>query len=187
MRRTTPLVLVLSTLSAIAAAPLPSRQAPLPAMPNPPGDIPDSQAFVTYQSPLGFALKAPEGWARRTDATGVTFSDRYGGVAVQLAPAPATPTPASVRTTRVAELSASPDAVEVSKVEALTLPAGPAVRIDYALNSAPNPVTGKAIRQEAAEILFWNAGRLATLTLTAPFGADNVDQWKLMQESFRWR
>ena len=35
--------------------------------------------------------------------------------------------------------------------------------------------------------LFWKDGKLATLRLYAPYGADNVDQWRLMSRSFRWR
>src|SRR5690242_20999784 len=38
---------------------------------NPPGDIPDNQAFVAYTSPAdGFLVKVPEGWGRtRTGQT----------------------------------------------------------------------------------------------------------------------
>lgn len=35
---------------------------------NPPGDIPDTQAFVDYSSTAGYGVKVPEGWAR-TDST----------------------------------------------------------------------------------------------------------------------
>src|SRR5689334_2295344 len=34
-----------------------AAEKPIAAERNPPGDIPDTQVFVTYQSPLGFSLK----------------------------------------------------------------------------------------------------------------------------------
>ena len=59
--------------------------------------------------------------------------------------------------------------------------------ISFASNSEPNSVTGKAIRLESDQYLIWKDGRVATLTLSAPFGADNADQWRLMARSFRWQ
>jgi hypothetical protein len=47
-------------------------------------------------------------------------------------------------------------------------------------------VTNKAIRLENERYFFWKGGKLATLTLSAPYGADNADQWLLMAKSFRW-
>lgn len=166
--------------------PLATKPVPLPPMTNPPGDIPDSQVFITYRSPLGFSIKVPEGWAQRISPAGVSFSNKYDAVGVSVAQAAAAPTPASVRQNQAVALGNSPAAVQVSKVEAVSTPAGQAVRIAYASNSAANPVTGKAIRLEDEQYLFWNNGRLATLTLSAPFGADNVDQWRLMSRSFQW-
>ena len=51
-------------------APLPAAEQPLKPEKNPPGDIPDNQVFIDYSSPLGFALKVPEGWARQDLADG---------------------------------------------------------------------------------------------------------------------
>ena len=48
-------------------------------------------------------------------------------------------------------------------------------------------MTNKAIRLDAANYYFWKAGKLATLTLSAPAGADNADQWQLMAKSFAWQ
>ena len=169
-----------------SAAPMAARQAPLPPLAKPPGDIPDSQAFVAYRSPLGFSVKAPEGWSRREQQNGVSFTDKYGSLTVELTDAPMAPTTASAKQVQAARLEALPEAVTVSKIAAAAVPGGPAVTIAYASNSAPNPVTGKAIRLENEQYLFWQAGKLATLTLSAPFGADNADQWQLMARSFQW-
>ncbi|MGH7079015.1 MAG: hypothetical protein ACREFU_13060 [Acetobacteraceae bacterium] len=166
--------------------PLAGQAVPLPPMTHPPGDIPDTQVFITYHSPLGFSIKTPEGWARRSTAAGVGFRSQYDAMAISVGSAAAPPTAASARDNQAAALMKSPAAVLISKVEAVGTPAGPAVRIVYASNSAPNPVTGKAIRLEDEQYLFWDNGRLATLTLSAPYGADNVDQWRLISRSFRW-
>jgi len=169
-----------------AVMPLPARQAPLVPLKNPPGDIPDNQAFVEYRSPLGFVLKTPEGWPRRELPDGVVFADKYGTVAVEVTASAAPPTIASAKQGQAVALEALPTAVAVSKVTSVTLPSGPVTMIAYASNSAPNAVTGKAIRLENEQYLLWQGGKLATLTLSAPFGADNVDQWQLMVRSFQW-
>ena len=171
----------------MGAAPLVKPQQPIAAEKNPPGDIPDNQVFVPFKSPLGFAVKVPEGWARRDMPGGVGFSDKYNGLQVAVSPQVAAPTLASVKTNEVAALEKSPKAVRVASVKALALPAGQAFVVHYASNSDPNPVTNKAIRLENARYYFWRAGRLATLTVSAPAGADNADQWQLMAQSFAWQ
>lgn len=155
---------------------------------NPPGDIPDTQVFVAYQSPAGFALKVPEGWARTDKPDGARFADKYDTVEVAVTPAPAQPDLAEVKSKEAARLQHSGQAVRLRKVAKVGLgAAGPAYLLDYTALSAPNPVTGKRLRIEGKRYLYYRKGRLATLDLTAPLGADNADQWKLMAESFRWR
>ena len=160
---------------------------PLPPEPSPTGDIPDTQVFIDFNSPLGFSVKVPEGWSRRVVGDGVTFTSTYDALAVQLSQAAAPPSLASVKQNQVAALEKSPAAVRLTKITAMDLPAGPAILISFSSNSEPNAVTGKAIRLENDQYLFWKDARLATLTLSAPFGADNVDQWRMMSRSFQWR
>ena len=180
---------LLSPLAARAqgAAPLSVKPIPLPPERNPPGDIPDTQVFVDFHSPLGFSVKVPEGWARRDAPDGVTFTSVYDGVAVQISHAAKAPTLKSVKREQAAALEKSPAAVRIGRVAEVQLPAGRAVLISFASNSEPNSVTGKAIRLESDQYLIWKDGRVATLTLSAPFGADNADQWRLMARSFRWQ
>lgn len=174
-------LIVVSTLGALA-----QENAVAPEV-NPPGDIPDNQVFVTYTSPLGFSLKAPEGWSRKESADGVSFADKYGRVEVAIASVTAAPTLATVKTGEAAELEKSGRAVKIEAVKAATLASGPAVRIDYTSNSEPNAVTGKKLRLENQRYLIARVGRLARLTFSAPAGADNADQWKLMSDSFSWK
>ena len=183
---------VACSLSSIAAAqtgvaPLARSPQPLAAEKNPPGDIPDNQAFVAFKSPLGFAVKAPEGWARRELPGGLSFSDKYNELQVAVSPQTTAPTLASLKANEVAALEKSPKAVRVASVKALALPAGEALVVHYGANSDANPVTHKAIRLENARYYFWKAGKLATLTVSAPAGADNADQWLQMAKSFAWQ
>lgn len=168
-------------------APLSVKQVPLPPEKNPPGDIPDTQVFVAYHSRLGFSLKVPEGWARRLTPDGATFTNAYDGIAIQVGPSTKAPTVSSVKQHQAAILQKSPTAVRISKIVAVHLPSGPAIRISFSSNSAPNAITGKAIRLENDQYLIWHQGQLVTLTLFAPYGADNVDQWRLMAHSFQWQ
>src|SRR5450755_2592863 len=61
-----------------------ASEKPVVAEKNSPGDIPDNQVFIDYGSPLGFKIKVPEGWARRETSDGVTFSDKYNTVALDV-------------------------------------------------------------------------------------------------------
>jgi len=153
---------------------------------NPPGDIPDSQVFILYRSPFGFSLKIPEGWARTDRTDGASFADKYDTVDVSIASAAVAPTAESAASNEVVALMKSARAVKVLAIKDVHLPAGAAVLIVYASNSAPNAVTNKQIRLENNRYLYYHAGKRAILDLSAPAGADNVDQWKLMSDSFHW-
>lgn len=153
---------------------------------NPPGDIPDSQVFVSYAG-AGYVLQVPEGWARSDAANSVAFVSKLDGVSVTLSDIASAPSLDWVNKAYVPDLVAKGRAVKIAKIIAAKLPAGEVIRIDYSLNSEPNPVTTKQIRLEANRYLFFKAGTLAALDLYAPQGADNVDQWRLMSQSFAWR
>jgi hypothetical protein len=153
---------------------------------NPPGDIPDDQVFITYASPLGFSIQVPEGWARTDKPDGVDFADKYGRVEVAITSGTA-PAAASAHSGEVTALEKSGRAVKIGSVADVKLPAGAAIRIVYTSNSDPNPVTNKQIRLENERTLLGHDGKVAAVTLSAPAGADNADQWKLMNDSFRWQ
>ena len=158
---------------------------------NPPGDIPDSQAFVKFaNSTGGYQLEVPEGWAQMAAppeySSDVTFVNKYDGVGVHVVPASAPPTVASVQAKEVKQLQTQGHAVTITGVSEVTLPAGKAILIKYTSNSDPNPVTNKRIRQDNQTYLFYKNGKEAMLTMWAPVGADNIDQWNRMAKSFRW-
>jgi hypothetical protein len=177
-----------TTMPVIAAEkPLPTMEKPLKPERNPPGDIPDNQVFIIYTSALGFSISVPEGWAREDLPDGAVFADKYGRIALTERSAPSAPKAAAAQSTLVTELKKSARAVKVAKVKDVNLPAGAAVLISYGSNSDPNPVTNKAIRLENDRYYFHKDGKLVILDMSAPAGADNVDQWDLMAKSFRWQ
>ena len=159
-----------------------TTETPVKAEKNPPGDIPDDQVFITYASPLGFALKVPEGWARTDQADGVVFADKYGKIEVTVTTGDL-PTPK----TAADAVKASLRAVDIKKAENADRPAGRAVYVAFDSNSEPNAVTNKQIRLENDRYLFAKDGKVASVTFSAPKGADNADQWLMMSKSFLWR
>ena len=181
-------VFALASFSCAAISPRPSlaAEAPIATEKNPPGDIPDSQIFILYRSPLGFTVEVPEGWGRKERADGASFADKYGLLEVSLSATSDDPTLASVKANEAMALQQSGHAVKIDAIEAVKLPAGPAILIKYHSNSEANAVSNKKIRLEHDRYLIGHASKLATIDFSAPAGADNVDQWQLMSQSFVW-
>jgi hypothetical protein len=175
------LLLAPTGLVAVQAA-----EAPVQAEKNPPGDIPDSQVFIVYTG-AGFSMKVPEGWSRQDEANGARFFDKYNLIEATIADAKSNPTIASATANEAKQLTTSGRAVEITGVKEASLTGGKAIRIDYAENSEPNAVTNKQIRLERVRFLLFKAGKLVTLDMAAPLGADNVDQWALMANSLQLR
>lgn len=177
------------TVAALTASPSPaaSTEQPAPVETSVAGDISDTQAFVAYHAATGgYTLDVPEGWARTTNLTDAHFVNKLDGVQVTVADASAAATAATARTREIAALTQNGRAVQVTQVLDVQLPGGPAVFVEYSSNSEPDAVTGKQVRLENNAYLIFHSGKLATLTLWAPVGADNVDQWKRIAESFKW-
>lgn len=169
-----------------SVAPVPTEAAVAPEV-NPPGDIPDNQAFVTYTSASGgYAVTMPEGWARQEAGANVTFVDKLHRFSVEVGCADAAPTLDSAQTQDAASLAARTPAFELVDVTAVDLPAGPAILIRYRMNSAPDEVTGKQIRLDVDRYELFKDGRLAAISLAAPAGSDNVDVSHQVARSFRW-
>jgi hypothetical protein len=155
---------------------------------NPPGDIPDSQVFIRFISTAGgYELQVPEGWARTTRGADVGFVDKFDGLKVEVGKTAVAPTVDNVRQNQMQTPRKIGRAVKFTGVGAQRLANAAAVVLSFESNSAPDSVTGKQIRLENMRYLFYKDGKLAALTLWAPLGADNVDQWRLISNSFRWR
>lgn len=155
---------------------------------SPAGDIPDSQAFVTYASASGhYSFLAPEGWARTVTDTDVRFVSKFNGVSTKITQDQQSFSLANVKANQVKNLKADGQEVKIVEVKEMSLPGGKAVLVKYNSKSKPNSVTNKQIQLENENFYFYKNGQLATLHLWAPQGADNVDQWKKMSESWSWK
>ncbi len=162
-------------------------ESPVAVESNPPGDIPDNTAYVPYTSPAGgFKISVPEGWARSATKTSVTFTDKLNTVIVSWQPATAAPTVATAKSTEIPALMTSTRAFQLKGVSTASLPAGAAVLIHYEANSEPNPVTGKQYRLDVLRYEVYKNGSEVAITLLSPVGADNVDPWRIITESYGW-
>jgi hypothetical protein len=172
--------------SSLPAAAIPTEAAIAPEV-NPPGDIPDNQAFVTYTSQNGgYSLSVPEGWARKESGADVSFQDKLHRFTVEVVCAAAAPTVESAKATGAAQLAQRISAFELVDVTSVDLPAGPAILIRYRTNSAPDDVTGKQIRLDVDRYEIFKDSRIAIVSLSGPAGSDNVDVSNQVSRSFRW-
>ena len=145
------------------------------------GDIPDNQVYLVYKSSAGWSMKYPEGWAQRGTPTATVFQDKNNIVRVVVRRG-SLPTLAQVRrdaSLRVARITSAPTTVAAGTVHA--------VKVVYTTQSAPNAVTGKRVTLTVDRYYVARAGRVTTIDLGTPVGVDNVDAYRLMIESFRWR
>ena len=148
------------------------------------GDIPDSQVFVTLHG-AGFSMQYPEGWVQRTAASGTTLQDKNNLVRIGVRRGTA-PSAAQVaqelqrqKQTTLSLQAGVPSSVTVGKTQA--------VKVSYTTQSAANPVTGKRVLLLVDRYVIPGAGRYAIVDLGSPKGVDNVDAYKMMIGSFRWR
>ncbi|PRZ43987.1 hypothetical protein CLV47_101111 [Antricoccus suffuscus] len=152
---------------------------------NPPGDIPDTIAYVDYKSADGAVqFVHPEGWSSTKLPNGVMFTDKLNSVSVSTTSGSA-PTVDSVKSTVVPKLGTPSSNVKVNKVTAATLPAGPAIKVLWQTDSAPDPVTGKVYRNDVVTYVVGAKGSVTRMDLSGPVGADNVDPYKKMSDSLK--
>jgi hypothetical protein len=154
---------------------------------SPVGDIPDTQAYVPFAPAAGqFTVTVPEGWARTDLPDGVSFTDKLNTVTVQQRSGRPQPTVDSVRAAELSDIAAQGNGVVVGTVEPRTLAAGGAVHASYSATSAPDPVTQRVVTDDVELYVFWRNGSEVLLTLSGPHGADDVDAWRQVSNSFAW-
>ena len=190
MRSTTTRFAAGVTLLIFASACSGSNNAPQPTANAPelvePGDIPDNQVFIQYNSADGvYTIKVPEGWARTEAGAVVTFTDKYNSIEIQSSSAAAAPTVDSVTTNGLADVSVDPT-FRLLNVEQVNRSAGNGVLVTYEIASAPNSVTGKKAMLAVERYVFFHNGKVVTLTLAGAKGADNVDPWRIVSDSLAW-
>ena len=154
---------------------------------NPAGDIPDDQVYVPF-SPAGglLEIKVPEGWARSWSGPATTFNDKLNSIRIETRAASSAPTVASATAGELPAIRTAAHGFVPGKITMVRRKAGPALRLTYRADSAPDPVTGKTIADAVERYEFWHAGQEVVLTLSGPTKADNVDPWALVSDSVRW-
>jgi hypothetical protein len=172
-----------------------SAKPPASATPNPltpeaqsaaTGDIPDNQVFLTLRdAAAGYSMQYPEGWAQRGAGRDVTFQDKNNLVHVTVTTGPP-PGLAAVRAD-LARLEASTPTFHADAPRAVTISGASAIKVVYTTESRPNAVTGKRVTLAVDRYYLAHAGKRAVVDLGTPQGVDNVDAYRQMIESFRWR
>lgn len=149
------------------------------------GDIPDSQAFLTFRDPAGYSIEYPEGWARRGAGPDVTFQDKANTIRIVVTRGPA-PTSASVQAA-LQRLARTDLTVVAGAPKQLALKHGRAIKVSYTRRGASDPVTGKRPTLIVDRYVLGRGGRVATIDLGTVKGVDNVDAYKMISGSFTWR
>jgi hypothetical protein len=181
----TPAPQATSATSATAAS-SPAGAAPAGTETPPPGDIPDTTTYVAFRPGSGqYEVKVPEGWARTVAPANVFFTDKLNVISIYTTKA-AAPTVASARAVEVPAIKLRLHGFALTGVSVVSRPAGTAVLIRYSADSPPDPVTGKVYKDTFERYEFYRHGTEAVVLLGGPAGADNVDPWRTVTNSFRW-
>ena len=150
------------------------------------GDIPDNQVFLTFKdAAAGYSISYPEGWARRGGANDTTFQDKANVIHIVVTKG-AQPSPADVQAD-LTRLKASDPAVKAGPVQKVTLKGQTVLKVVYTTKSGPNPVTGKRVPLTVDRYYYSKGGRRASVDLGTAVGVDNVDAYRLISQSFKWR
>ena len=147
------------------------------------GDIPDNQVFIGFRDiAAGYSMKYPEGWAQQGTGARVTFRDKNNIVRVVVSRG-ASPTAGGIRR----ELAALRGAHVQSGPQPTSIGGSTAFKAVYTTESAPNAVTGKRVTLVVDRYYLSHSGKEAIVDLGTAVGVDNVDAYRLMIQSFRWR
>jgi hypothetical protein len=146
------------------------------------GDIPDNQAFLSHRDrAVGYSLSYPEGWSRSGASRHLTFRDKGNSVHLEVAPS-RPPSPATVRS----RLAGGGRTIR-SAPKRVALKHGGALKAAYSYTGPPDPVTGKRSLLLVDRYVYARGREVATLDLSTPKGVDNVDAFRMIANSFRWR
>jgi len=154
---------------------------------SPAGDIPDNQAYVAFAPPgQGYSVKVPEGWGRVAKGRATVFTDKLNSIRMEQVSQAQPPTISAVTSTVLPELAKMEKHFRAGPVTKVQRSAGPAVLVRYRADGPPDPVTTKVRPLAVERYEFWRKGHAVILTLSGATGADNVDPWKIVTNSFGW-
>ena len=155
---------------------------------NPPGDIPDDQVFVDYTDSSGrVTIKVPEGWAQSDTADGVSFTDKLNTIQLVVLDASQQPTEDTVKSDDLPQLQRSLSNFSGGEVSSVDRAGSTAILATYEADGPKDEVTGKTVTDAFERYVYFKDGIEAVLILSGPTGADNVDPWRLVSDSRRWK
>ena len=150
------------------------------------GDIPDNQVYVVFRNArAGYSIKYPEGWAQSGSGNRVTIYDKNNLVRTVVQPG-GEPTLAQV-SAELRALKATTSSLRFQQPQRVQISGRPAIKVVYTTESNPNPVTNKRVQLTVDRYYLAQGGKRAVIDLGTPVGVDNVDGYRLMVQSFRWR
>ena len=150
----------------------------------PPGDIPDTIAYVPYAVPgMGLTISTPEGWSRTNLPGAVKFTDKLNEVQLFTAPAQAPLTVSAAHAAEIPKIATSVKSFKLQSVTMVSRRGARAVRIAYLGDSQPDPVTGKVGTLAFERYDFFHRAREVVVLVSSPLGSDNVDPWRKITDS----
>jgi hypothetical protein len=150
------------------------------------GDIPDNQVYVVFTNTrAGYSIKYPEGWAQSGSGNRVTIYDKNNLVRTVVQPG-GEPALAQV-SAELQALKATTPSLRFQPPQRVQIGGRPAIKVVYTTESAPNPVTNKRVQLTVDRYYLAQRGKRAVIDLGTPVGVDNVDGYRLMVQSFRWK
>lgn len=150
------------------------------------GDIPDNAVFLSYSGgEPAFSIDYVEGWQVNPRPDGVVIRDKDSSETVAIVALPSD-LGAWIMATDLPGLQAEAGFTLVKqdrvKVGAFTYD-----HLVYHLPAPPDPVTGKRVPSTVDRYYVPGSAGLAVVSLSTPDGIDNVDGFRQMIESFKWR
>jgi hypothetical protein len=142
--------------------------------------------FLVFHDPAaGWSMKYPEGWTQSGGRGNVTFRDKNNLVRVDITRT-AAPSTASV-SAQLQALKGSNPSLSFRPPQMVSINGSNAIKVVYNTQSTPNAVTGKRVLLIVDRYELAHGGKVAIVDLGTPKGVDNVDAYRMMINSFRWR
>jgi hypothetical protein len=150
------------------------------------GDVPDNAAFLTYRGGTpAFSIQYVEGWQVTSQPDGVVIRDKDSSETVAIA-APATDPAAWIASTDLPALQAQAG-FKLDKQDRVKVGSSRYEHLVYHLPAPLDPVTGKQVPSTIDRYYVPGPAGLAVVSLSTPDGVDNVDAFRQMIESFKWK
>ena len=150
------------------------------------GDVPDNAVFLTYQqASLGFSVQYVEGWQVTTQADGVVIHDKDSSETLTVAALPSD-VAAYITSTDLPSLQAQAG-YKLVRQDTVKVGSSNYHHVVYHILSPADPVTGKQVPSTVDRYYVPGTSQLAVVSLSTPDGVDNVDAFRQMIQSFRWK